>query len=441
MQIHFCTRTGRRNKGDAMKNYLSLSRAELEKLLLQLETEYSEWQGRKLKLDMSRGKPAPSQLDLCSGLLDAMPDFHAADGTDCRNYGVLGGIPELRALFADLLGLDPERILAAGNSSLNLMYDVVTQLMLFGIGGNAPWCRAEKLKFLCPVPGYDRHFRITQDFGFELIPVPLRQDGPDMETVEQLVGNDPAVKGIWCVPLYSNPSGVCYSEATVRRLGAMKCAAPDFRIFWDNAYGVHHLYEPTPLADIFAACAAGGNPNRAFYFFSTSKITYPGAGVAMLAAGPDDFKEIMRRLGTQIISYDKMNQLRTVRFLKNAAGVRALMAKHAEALRPKFEIVARTLADELAGSGLGEWSDPRGGYFVSFNTLPGCAKETVRLAAEAGVKMTGAGATWPHGVDPADRNIRIAPTYPSKEELATAMKLFTLCVKLAAVRKLLAGER
>ena len=420
-----------------MKNFLALSETELKQALQQLEAEYAQWQKRNLKLDMSRGKPAPSQLDFCAGLLEAMPDYHTADGTDCRNYGVLAGIPEMRRLFADLLGLDPERIIAAGNSSLNLMYDVFAQLMLFGIGGEAPWGKAEKLKFLCPVPGYDRHFRITQDFGFELIPIPLRQDGPDMEVVENLAGSDPAVKGIWCVPLYSNPSGVCYGEATVRRLGAMQCAAPDFRIFWDNAYGVHHLYEPTPLADIFAACAEGGHPNRAFYFFSTSKITFPGAGVAMFSAGPEDFKEILHRLGSAIISYDKMNQLRTARFLKDAAGVRALMAKHAEALRPKFEIVARTLAAELAGSGIGEWTDPRGGYFVSFNTLPGCARATVALAADAGVKMTGAGATWPLGVDPADRNIRIAPTYPSTEELATAMKLFTLCVKLAAVRKLL----
>jgi len=421
-----------------MRNYNSLSEADLRTLLGQLETEYARWQARGLKLDMSRGKPAPSQLDLSDGLLEAMTDFHAADGTDCRNYGVLAGLPEMRRLFAELLGLDPELIVAAGNSSLNLMYDVISQLMVFGIGGATPWGKAGKLKFLCPVPGYDRHFRITQDFGFELIPVALRSEGPDMDEVEKIVAADPSVKGIWCVPLYANPSGVCYSGETVRRLGAMKCAAPDFRIFWDNAYGVHHLYEPVPLADIFAACAAGGNPNRAFYFFSTSKITYPGAGVAMLAAGPDDFKEILRRLGSAIISYDKMNQLRTIRFLGDAEGVRRLMKKHAEELRPKFEIVAGTLAEELGGAGIGEWTDPKGGYFVSFDTLPGCAKATVALAAGAGVKMTGAGATWPLGVDPEDRNIRIAPTYPTVSELGTAMKLFTLCVKLAAVRKLLA---
>ena len=345
----------------------------------------------------------------------------------------------MRQFFGSALGIDPERIIIGGNASLTLMYDAIARLYCFGSSKSPAWSKEEKLKFLCPVPGYDRHFAITQSFGFEMIPVEMREDGPDMDTIEKLVASDAAIKGIWCVPLYSNPQGVCYSDEVVARLGKMKTAAPDFRIFWDNAYGVHHLYGKTKLADIFEACEKGGNPDRAYYFFSTSKITLPGAGVAMMAASRDERDFILKHMTIQTIGHDKINQLRTLRFLKDADGLAAQMEKLAAELRPKFEIVAAALKRELAGTGLAAWTDPKGGYFVSLDTLDGCAKETLRLAKEAGVTMTGAGATFPLKHDPRDRNIRIAPTYPDCEELKQAMELLCVCIKLAGVRKLL-GE-
>ena len=420
-----------------MKNpVINLTQAELSALKIELEAEYSEFASRNLALNMARGKPSSTLLDHNTDVLATLDNPYAADGTDARNYGILEGLPEMRNFFGEVLGIDPEQIIVGGNSSLTLMYDSFVRLMMFGTGGHPAWKNCAKLKFLCPSPGYDRHFAITQEFGFEMIPVPMTENGPDMDVVEKLVAEDEAIKGIWCVPLYSNPQGVCYSDETVARLGKMKTAAPDFKIFWDNAYGVHHLYEEVKLADIFEACNAGGNPDRPYYFFSTSKITFPGAGVAMMAASVAERKEILKRMGIQTIGSDKLNQLRTLRTLKDAPTLKKHMAELAEILRPKFDIVLNTLESELADGGFATWISPRGGYFVSLDTLDGCAKKTLELAKNAGVTMTGAGATFPYKLDPRDSNIRIAPTYPTDEELQTAMKLFCVCVKLAAVKKL-----
>ena len=413
-----------------------LTNAELTALKVELEAEYSEYASRNLALNMARGKPAGKLLDHNTDVLKTLDNPFAEDGTDARNYGILEGLPEMRRFFGEVLNLDPERIIVGGNSSLTLMYDSIARLMMFGTCGNPAWRTLPKLKFLCPSPGYDRHFAITQEFGIEMIAVPMTENGPDMDVVEELAAKDEAVKGIWCVPLYSNPQGVCYSDETVARLGKMKTAAKDFKIFWDNAYGVHHIYEEVKLADIFAACEAGGNPDRAYYFFSTSKITFPGAGVAMMAASFAERKEILKRMGIQTIGSDKLNQLRTLRTLKDAPTLKKHMAELADILRPKFDIVLNTLESELSEGKYASWITPRGGYFVSLDTLDGCAKKTLELAKNAGVTMTGAGATFPYKNDPRDRNIRIAPTYPTDEELQTAMKLFCVCVKLAAVKKL-----
>ena len=421
------------------RSFLHLSKDELNARLAQYEAEYKEFAAQNLALNMARGKPAPDLLDSNMDLLVGMNDTTAADGTDIRNYGVLDGLPEMRAFFGEVLGISPERIIVGGNSSLNMMYDSIARIMLFGTCGNAPWSSCAKRKFLCPSPGYDRHFAVTEEFGFELIPVKMTANGPDMDEVEALCANDPDIKGIWCVPLYSNPQGICYSDEVVARLGKM-AAAPDFRIFWDNAYGVHHLTGETALADIFEACEKGGNPERALYFFSTSKITFPGAGVAMMACGPESRKEVIKRMGVQTIGSDKINQLRTLKYLKDAPTLKAQMQKLAGLLNPKFKIVADMLEAELGGTGLAEWTNPKGGYFVALDTLDGCAKATVQLAKEAGVTMTGAGATYPYKRDPRDRNIRIAPTYPDCEELTVAMKLFCVCVKLAGVRHLLENK-
>ena len=419
-------------------DFSKLSPAELTVVRRELEERYAEFQSRKLKLNMARGKPGAEQLDISDAILESVNPGFAADGTDCRNYGCLEGLPEMRQFFGDVLGIDPNNIIVGGNSSLNLMYDAMTRLMVFGTQGNTPWGKLPKVKFLCPSPGYDRHFAVTEEFGIEMITIPMTDHGPDMDMVESLVSSDDSIKGMWCVPMYSNPEGVVYSDETVSRLGAMKCAAPDFRIFWDNAYGVHHLYEPIVQRDIFAECAQAGNPDRVLYFFSTSKITYPGAGVSMVASSPANCAEILKHMTIQTIGHDKLNQLRTLQFLKDAAGLRKQMEKQASLLRPKFELVLKTLEQELGGTGLAQWKTPRGGYFVALDTLDGCAKETVRLAKEAGVTMTGAGATFPYKNDPRDRNIRIAPTFPPLEELAIAMELFCVCVKLAALRKIMA---
>ena len=422
-----------------MDNYCEMPVDRLRELQKDLEHQYRDYCFRNLKLDMSRGKPSGSQLDLTNGILDRLDGYMVEGGIDARNYGCLEGIHEARKLFSDLLGIPRERLMIGGNSSLNMMYDTIVRHWVFGTHGHTPWGRLPSVKFLCPCPGYDRHFAICEDLGIEMIPVPMTETGPDMDMVERIAASDDSVKGIWCVPLYSNPQGVCYSDETVDRLAAMK-AAPDFRIFWDNAYGVHHIYEERHLKDIFASADAAGNPERVYYFFSTSKITFPGAGVALLATGPENFAELKHHMSIQTIGPDKLNQLRTVRYLKSAEGVREHMRVLARELRPKFDLVLGTLERELGGTGLASWMKPKGGYFISLDTIPGCAKDVIALARDAGVKLTGPGAAFPLHCDPQDRNIRIAPSYPPLDELKTAIDLFCVCVKLAGVRKLLADH-
>ncbi len=419
----------------------AFSKVKLLALKEDLEKHYAEFQSRNLKLDMSRGKPAGTQLDLTNGILFTLSNYITEDGVDARNYGGLDGIPEAKKLFSGLLNIPIEKIIIGGNSSLNLMYDAMVRFMLFGTGGNTPWTKLEKVKFLCPSPGYDRHFGICEDLGIEMITVPMTKTGPDMDLVEKLAAEDDSIKGIWCVPLYSNPQGICYSDETVDRLASMKTAAPDFRIMWDNAYGVHHIYKTNSVKDIFTACENAGNPDRVFYFFSTSKITFPGAGVALVASSPNNIREIKKHMGMQTIGHDKLNELRTVNYLKNPEGVREHMEKLAAELRPKFDVVLQTLDREISGTGLAEWTVPEGGYFVALDTIPGCAKATVELAKNAGVKLTNAGATFPYGKDPQDRNIRLAPTYPTYEELKTAIELVCVCIKLAGVNKLLEAAK
>ena len=427
-----------------MPRYAEMSKAELEAELAEVRALYGEMAARGLKLNMARGKPSAAQLELSLPLLDVLDsaaDLAAEDGTDCRNYGVLDGIPEAKRLMATLLDDEPENVIVLGNASLTAMYDAMVRYLVFGALGSTPWGRLPEVKWLCPVPGYDRHFSICEDLGIEMIPVPLCEDGPDMEEVERLVAADDTIKGIWCVPKYSNPSGITYSDETVRRLAAMECAASDFRIFWDNAYCVHHLFddaaEQDQLLDIAATCREAGTEDRCFKFASTSKVTFPGAGISALAASPANIAEIKKRVGVQTIGHDKLNQLRHVRFLRDAEGLAAHMAKHAAILRPKFELVNAKLQEGLDEVGGCSWSNPRGGYFVSFDAPQGCAKRVVTLAKEAGVTMTGAGATYPYKQDPNDSNIRIAPTLPPLEELDEAMDVFTVCVKLAYVEKLL----
>jgi len=423
-----------------MDNYSEMPVERLKEIQADLERQYADFRSRNLKLDMSRGKPSGSQLDLTNGILDRLDGYMVEGGIDARNYGCLEGIHEARKLFSELLGIPRERLMIGGNSSLNMMYDTIVRHWVFGTHGHTPWGRLPVVKFLCPCPGYDRHFAICEDLGIEMIPVPMTESGPDMDLVEKIAGSDDAVKGIWCVPLYSNPQGVCYSDETVDRLASMRTAAPDFRIFWDNAYGVHHIYEERRLKDIFASAEAAGNPERVYYFFSTSKITFPGAGVALLATGPGNFAELKHHMSIQTIGPDKLNQLRTVRYLKSAEGVREHMRVLARELRPKFDLVLNTLDRELGGTGLASWIRPKGGYFIALDTIPGCAKTVIGLAQDAGVKLTGPGAAFPLHHDPLDRNIRIAPSYPPLDELKTAIELFCVCVKLAGVRKLLADR-
>ena len=369
-------------------------------------------------------------------------DCFSEDGTDCRNYGVLTGLPEAKRLMAAMIDDDPDNIIIGGSSSLTLMYNALARCLDFGVLGSKPWAQYDSLKWICPVPGYDRHFGITEAFGIEMIPVPMNEDGPDMDEVERIAASDERVKGIWCVPKYSNPGGTSYSDDAVRRLASMECAASDFVIFWDNAYTVHHLFddvsEQDQVLDIGLACREAGNPNRYFKFCSTSKVTFPGAGVSAFAASPENVAEVQKRMGVATIGYDKINQLRHVRFLKDAEGIAAHMRKHAALLRPKFALVQTKLNEGLADVGGCSWTNPRGGYFVSFDAPEGCAKRIVQLAAGAGVKLTGAGSTWPYHNDPADSNIRIAPTLPPLEELGQALDVFVCCVKLAYAEKLLA---
>lgn len=426
--------------------YADLAEGELKSLQAQLRDEYEAVKAKGLSLNMARGKPGSDQLDLSTPLLTALAepaDCFAEDGTDCRNYGVLEGIAEARRLMAVMLDDVPENVIVGGNSSLTLMHDTVARFLDFGTLGSQPWAAADTVKWLCPVPGYDRHFAITEAFGIQNIPVPMTDEGPAMDEVERLAAADPAIKGIWCVPKYSNPGGVTYSDEVVRRLAAMETAADDFRILWDNAYAVHHLHDDPAdqdsLLDIGEACREAGNPDRYVKFASTSKVTLPGAGIAALAASPANIAEIKQRMAVATISGDKLNQLRHVRFLKDAEGIAAHMARHGAILRPKFQLVDSKLSEGLAGVGECSWSKPRGGYFVSFDAPPGTAARAVQLAKDAGVVMTGAGATWPGGCDPQDSNIRIAPTLPPLEELDEALDVFILCVKLAYIEKLLAA--
>lgn len=425
-----------------MKAYKNLSKAELEALREELETQYDKIKESGISLDMSRGKPGADQLDLSAPMLDIVnskSDFKCAQGMDVRNYGVLDGITEAKELFAELMDAPIDHVMVYGNSSLNIMYDLISKAMIHGIGGNTPWCKLDHVKFLCPVPGYDRHFAITESFGIEMINIPMNEDGPDMDMVEQYVNNDPAVKGIWNVPKYTNPSGIVYSDEVVRRFAALKPAAPDFRIFWDNAYAIHHLYpeDKAEILNIVTECEKAGNPDMYYELCSTSKVTFPGSGVAALITSPANIAEIKKTMTIQTIGYDKINQLRHVKFFKNAAGVHAHMEKHAAILRPKFEAVLNTLEQELGGLEIGNWVKPTGGYFIAFDTIEGCAKRVVALCKEAGVVMTPAGSTYPYKNDPKDTSIRIAPTLPTSDELKQACEVFVLCVKLASVEKYL----
>ena len=425
-----------------MRAYQELSKEELLALRETLTAEYEEAKGKGLKLDMSRGKPAVAQLDMGNDFLDALNSqslMKAEDGVDVRNYGDMDGIPEAKKLMADMMGVPAENVIVCGNASLTIMYDAVSRSVTHGVLGSTPWCKLDSVKFLCPVPGYDRHFAITQHFGIEMITVPMTPQGPDMDLVEKLVAEDESIKGIWCVPKYSNPQGYTYSEETVRRFANLKPAAKDFRIYWDNAYAVHHLYDDRQddLAEILSLCAEAGNPDMVYEFCSTSKVSYAGSGISAVAASQANLAEIKKSMTIQTIGHDKVNQLRHVRYFKDINGINAHMKKHAAWMRPKFEAVLKVLDDELSGLGIGEWTRPNGGYFISFDALDGCAKAIVAKCKEAGMVLTGAGATYPYGKDPKDSNIRIAPSFPTPEEMAMATDLFVLCVKLTSVEKLL----
>lgn len=403
---------------------------------------YKELCDRNYKLDMSRGKPGADQLDITEGLLSVISkssDCFCENGFDCRNYGIVDGIPEAKRLFADLIEVSPDNVLVGGNSSLALMYDTIMRCLVLGVpGGDGPWLTQGKIKFLCPCPGYDRHFGICETLGIEMINISMTPTGPDMDEVEKYVGSDPAIKGIWCIPKYSNPEGVTYSDETVRRFASMKVASPDFRIFWDNSYVVHDLYdEGDKLLNILDECEKAGNPDRVLIFASTSKISFPGSGVAVVGASKNNIEFIKSSVSVQTIGYDKMNMLRHVKYFRNIEGIKNYMKRHAAIIRPKFEIVLNSFAEELLGTGTAEWLSPRGGYFISLNVLDGCAKRVIELCKNAGIVLTGAGATFPYHKDPRDRNIRVAPTYPTLDELRCAVEVLCVCVKLACLEKLL----
>ncbi|MCH5263869.1 MAG: aminotransferase class I/II-fold pyridoxal phosphate-dependent enzyme [Lachnospiraceae bacterium] len=426
-----------------MKPYREMSREELLSLKAELDKQFEDAKGKGLKLDMSRGKPTPAQLDMAMDIMDVLnadSDMMTESGMDTRNYGLMDGIPEAKRLMADMMGgISTENVIVFGNASLSIMYDTISRSVTHGVMGNTPWCKLDKVKFLCPAPGYDRHFAITQHFGIEMITIPMTPTGPDMDMVEKYVAEDESVKGIWCVPKYSNPQGISYSDETVRRFAALKPAAKDFRIYWDNAYVVHHLYDDKQdeILEILSECEKAGNPDLVYEFASTSKVSFAGAGISAFAASKANIEEAKRSMTIQTIGHDKVNQLRHVRYFKNLDGIMAHMRKHAEIIRPKFEATLAVLDKELSGLGIGEWTKPLGGYFISFDAMEGCAKAIVAKCKEAGVVLTGAGATFPYGKDPKDSNIRIAPTYPTAEEMAEASDLFVLCVKLVSVEKLL----
>jgi len=425
-----------------MKAYQEMTKEELLALREQLCKEFEDAKGKGLQLDMSRGKPGVSQLELSEDIFDALNSksvMKNSEGTDIRNYGVVDGLAEAKSLMADIMGVSAEQVIVCGNASLPIMYDTISRSMTHGVMGSTPWCKLEKVKFLCPAPGYDRHFAITQHFGIEMLTVPMTPQGPDMDMVEKLVSEDESIKGIWCVPKYSNPQGYSYSDETVKRFAALQPAAKDFRIFWDNAYAVHHLYEDRQdeLLNILEECEKAGNPDMVYEFASTSKISIAGAGIAAVASSKGNLADIKKSMTIQTIGYDKTNQLRHVLYFKNFEGVKEHMRKHAKLLRPKFEAVLSTLEKELADANIGTWTKPNGGYFISFDAMEGCAKAIVAKCKEAGLVLTGAGATFPYGVDPKDSNIRIAPSFPTPEEMAQATDLFVLCVKLVSVEKLL----
>lgn len=428
-----------------MKAYKDMSKEELLTVKAALEKEYQTQEAKGLNLNMARGKPGFSQLALSMPMLDVInsdSDMRTVLGNDTRNYGDLDGIGESRRLMADMMSVQKDNVVVCGNSSLNIMYDTIARSVTHGVKGSTPWSKLDQVKFLCPVPGYDRHFKITEFFGIEMVNIPLYDDGPDMDLVEKYVNSDPAVKGIWCVPKYSNPTGISYSDEVVRRFANLKPAAEDFRIYWDNAYCIHHLYDDIQdeILNILEECDKAGNPDMVYIFASTSKISFPGSGISAIASSLDNIEYIKKQMSVQTIGHDKINQLRHSRFFKNIEGLQKHMKLHAELLRPKFEAVLDTLEKELGGLEIGSWIKPRGGYFISFDSLPGCAKNIVAKCKNLGVVMTGAGATFPYGKDPEDSNIRIAPTFPTPEEMQEAAEIFVLCVKLASVEKYLAEK-
>ena len=424
-----------------MTDFTKLSVSELEAHKRDLKNQYQEFKAKNLNLDITRGKPCAEQLDLANGMLDCIhgENYKSADGIDCRNYGGLDGLPEAKKLFAEFLETAPEEIIIGGNSSLAIMHDAIVRAILHGtVDSEVPWGKLPKIKFVCPSPGYDRHFFICEYLNIDMIPVEMDGNGPDMDRVEELVSGDDAVKGIWCTPKYSNPTGITFSDEVVDRLSSMKTKAEDFRIFWDNAYTAHHLTDtPDTLKNILETCKQAGNPERVFLFGSTSKISIAGAGIALMAGSVKNMEHTRKLMSFQTIGPDKINQLRHVRFLKNMAGIESHMKKHAAIIKPKFEAVQNVLAETLGNKNIAEWSRPNGGYFISLNVMDGCAKKVVQMAADAGVKLTPAGATYPYGRDPGDRNIRIAPTFSPEDQVQTAMELVTVCILLASVEKLL----
>ena len=419
--------------------YANLSKAELQKVFDELSAEYKGYQAKNLSLNMARGKPSAKQLELALGVLEALKarsEFANSNGDDCRNYGLWDGLPEMKRIFADMVGVPASQVILGNNSSLMMMFEVISRGFSHGYNGCTPWCKLDKKKFLCPVPGYDRHFAVTEYYGFELINIPMYATGPDMDLIEKLVKDDDSIKGIWCVPKYSNPDGIVYSDETIARIAALKPAAPDFALMWDNAYCIHEFDgDFVPFPDILSECEMYGNADMVFEFASTSKVTLPGAGISCFACSEANMEYMCKLIGIQAISFDKMNQLRHVKFLQNKEHTLALMKEHAKILKPKFEMVVSTLEREIAPLGIATWHKPKGGYFVSVNTTPGLAKRTLALCKEAGVVMTSAGATYPYGHDPADSNIRVAPSLPPVEELEQAMAVFCCCLKLAALEK------